>query len=111
MKILQSCTGPLTAEEVRARVADVDLVTVYRTLQSLHAAELAHEVRFKDGVMRYELSGGHHHHLVCTDCGVVEELEACDVEPLEKKVLKNSRGFKTISEHALEFFGLCNKCA
>lgn len=108
---LREVCEPLSAEILHTRLKGVDLVTVYRNLQEFVRAGIAQEVRFKDGIVRYEIAHTHHHHLVCTECGVVEEVEACDIAPLEHNVLKYSRRFKTISEHALEFFGLCKKCA
>lgn len=108
---LQKAHGPLSAEDLHREVRGLDLVTVYRNLQEFVKAGIAAEVRFKDGIVRYEIAHAHHHHLVCTDCGLVEEIAACDMAPLEKRVLQGSRRFTRISEHALEFFGLCKKCA
>ena len=111
LEVLHIMGRPLSVDALHTQVKGMDLVTVYRTMQAFVRAGLVREVRFKDAIVRYEFAHGHHHHLVCTDCGVVEEIEACDVAPLEKNVLKHSHHFKTISEHALEFFGLCKKCA
>lgn len=102
---------PLTAEELHGK-GTADLVTVYRTLQSLLKARLVREVRFKDASVRYEfVHGEHHHHLVCTSCGVVDELPECDVRSLETKALAASSMFASVDEHALEFFGTCVGCA
>ncbi len=111
LEVLHRLERPLAVETLHAQVKGMDLVTVYRTMQAFVRAGLVREVRFKDAVVRYEFAHGHHHHhLVCTGCGVVEEIEACDVTQLEKNVLKYSQSFTSISEHALEFFGLCKKC-
>lgn len=110
---LATARTPKTADEIRGRMGRVDLVTVYRNLESLAKAGLVREVRFKDAAARYELAddAGHHHHLVCTGCGAVDELEDCDVSAIEKTALKKSRNFASIDEHALEFFGTCRSCA
>lgn len=110
---LIAAKSPITAEEMHARIKGADLVTIYRNLQSLVAAAIAREVRFKDGVVRYELADehSHHHHLVCTKCGTIDELEGCDATPLEKVALKASKRFASVDEHALEFFGTCVSCA
>lgn len=110
LNALRKAHTPQTAEELHAR-ADADLVTVYRNLQALVAAGIASEVRFKDSSVRYELSHGHHHHIVCTGCGTVEELDSCDNSPLESQALRASEHFSRIEEHALEFFGTCVTCA
>lgn len=111
LEVLHDAGRPLSVDVLHGKVKDVDLATVYRTMETFVRVGLLREVRFRDAIVRYEFAHGHHHHLVCTDCGVVEEIDACEVAPLENKVLKHSRRFKTISEHALEFFGLCKKCA
>lgn len=108
MRALMKAKRPMTAEEIHIEVR-ADLVTIYRNLQNLVSAGIAHEVRFKDASVRYEFAHGHHHHVVCTKCGVVMELAACDVSALEKNALRSS-GFATIEEHSLEFFGLCRAC-
>lgn len=110
LETLSRARKPKTAEELHAEVAS-DLVTVYRNLQSLVAAELVSEVRLKDASVRYEFTHGHHHHLVCTECNTIEELDSCDLASLEKSVLKKSSRFASIDEHSLEFFGLCKSCA
>lgn len=109
---LATAKTPKTAEELHARMGTLDLVTVYRNLESLVTAGFVTEVRFKDTSVRYELAGAaHHHHVVCTTCGVIDELPGCGVAGLEKKVLAASKRFASVEEHALEFFGTCVKCA
>lgn len=110
---LATANAPKTAEELHARLGNADLVTIYRNLQSLVTAGLVREVRFKDSSVRYELADedSHHHHLVCTGCGKVDELEGCDVSALEKHILKQSKSFASVNEHTLEFFGTCMTCA
>lgn len=110
LRALERAHKPQTAEELHAKT-DADLVTIYRNLQSLAAAGVVREVRFKDASVRYELSHGHHHHIVCTSCGVIEELESCDTSSLDRQTLEASKKFSRINEHALEFFGLCKSCA
>lgn len=107
---LERAHKPQTAEELHAKVKS-DLVTVYRNLQSLVTAGIVSEVRFKDASVRYEISHGHHHHIVCTTCGAIEELDACPTSSLETEALRASSRFSRVEEHALEFFGVCRSCA
>lgn len=109
---LATANTPKTAEELFGRMKSMDLVTVYRNLESLRAAGLVNEVRFKDTNVRYEISDGdsHHHHLVCTSCGLVAELDECDLRPFEKQALKKSGKFASVEEHSLEFYGTCIAC-
>jgi Fe2+ or Zn2+ uptake regulation protein len=110
LSALQASRAPRTAEELHAAVKS-DLVTIYRNLQSLTDAGIVNEVRFKDASVRYEFAHGHHHHIVCTSCGVIEELEACATSSLEREALNASSRFSRIDEHSLEFFGTCTRCA
>lgn len=110
LEVLKKATKPLTAEELHKKI-NADLVTVYRNLQNLVGAGIVQEARFKDAVVRYELSHGHHHHVVCTSCGFIEELEGCNTSPLENQALHAAKKFSCINEHALEFFGTCVSCA
>lgn len=103
---------PLTVAALHARVKkNLDPVTLYRALESLAKKGIVKRVDFRHGHAHYELQQRHHHHLVCTDCGVVEDVEICPAEKLETQVVKGSRRFKSIYSHNLEFFGRCKACA
>ena len=103
---------PLSALEIQQSLASTgsDVVTVYRTLTSFEEAGILRKVDLRRDAVYYELADHHHHHIVCTDCGLVEDIEDCDVEILSKKVVASSKKFSAIKDHALEFFGLCQSC-
>ena len=67
---------------------------------------------FGDGVARFELvregDDGHHHHLVCTRCAGIVEIEDCSLTELEARIAVRN-GFKSVT-HRLEFFGICPSC-
>ena len=92
--------------------AGCDLATVYRSMHLLEGMKMVKRFDLGDGVARYELLGegddGHHHHLVCTRCGAVVEIDECFISELEEKVAARN-GFKAVS-HQLEFFGICPRC-
>lgn len=91
-----------------------DLATLYRTLKSFQDAGLVRHVPIDQRFASYEWvqdAEEHHHHLVCQTCGVIEEIPECDLEALEKRVLKGARGFSRITSHSLEFFGVCSACS
>lgn len=105
---------PLTVSELRAALEDggvkVNKTTVYREVDFLKAREMVRELQLGDGLRRYELwSGNHHHHLVCVGCNSIEclELEEC-LEALEEKISREKKF--NLKEHSLEFFGLCDVC-
>jgi len=85
------------------------LATVYRTLQKAAARNTVDVLRKDDGEALYRLCAtGHHHHLVCTNCGKTVEVEGSAVEKWANTVAKN-HGFRKVS-HVVELFGLCAKC-
>lgn len=102
---------PFSAWELHALVKDVDKVTVYRELQVLEKEGVLQGAKFQDGTKRYCLaSHGHHHHLICTSCSDVQDVEMeDDLTAIEKKIRKEKKF--AVTQHTLEFYGLCNKCA
>ncbi|MFZ1382613.1 MAG: Fur family transcriptional regulator [Scrofimicrobium sp.] len=88
----------------------VSLATVYRNLQILEESGQVDAVRGTDGEVLYRLceDAGHHHHLVCTNCGHTEEVDLSAIEPL-LSIVSEKKGFE-LTGHELELFGLCPKC-
>jgi Fur family ferric uptake transcriptional regulator len=97
-------------DELRRRGGNIGLTTVYRTLQSLAAAELVDMVRTDTGESVYRRCAGphHHHHLVCRECGSAVEVSARDVEAWAAEVAA-AHGFSDVS-HTIELFGTCADC-
>jgi Fur family ferric uptake transcriptional regulator len=96
----------------------IGLTTIYRTLELLHRLDLVHKVAAGDGQSRYALKredkGDHHHHLICTRCGKIVDYRDFVQEELElvKKIeeaLAKKHSF-VITDHNIEFLGLCEKC-
>ena len=96
-------------DELRRRGEGIGLTTVYRTLQSLADAGMVDVLRTDSGESVYrQCSTGHHHHLVCRDCGRTVEVEGPTVEAWAETVARQ-HGFIDIS-HTMEIFGTCNTC-
>jgi len=96
---------------VRQRNPEMGLATVYRTLQLLEELEVVSSLNLEDGCIRYELYDNahhNHHHLICSNCGTVTEVEGDLLEQLEIKIEKEY-DFK-ILDHKLKFYGICSKC-
>jgi len=88
----------------------VGLTTVYRTLQGLADAGEIDVMRLPGGEHMYRrCSQGHHHHLVCRDCGRTVEVAGPAVESWADKVA-GQHGFVDVA-HTLEIFGRCPDCA
>jgi Fur family ferric uptake transcriptional regulator len=87
---------------------DIGLATVYRVLTQFEQAGFLERHFFESGKAVFEINEGNHHdHLVCTDCGRVEEFYNPEIERLQKKVA-SERGFE-IHEHALYLYASCTK--
>jgi Fur family ferric uptake transcriptional regulator len=111
LDILKHVKKPLSIKQIAHRLEedDIDLVTLYRNIESLQNLGIVKQINLKDRQAYYELSGGeHHHHLVCTNCGRLEDIKVEEIN-LNKTFLKN-HGFAKVTDHSLEFFGVCNKC-
>jgi Fur family ferric uptake transcriptional regulator len=109
-----SDTRHMTAEDVyRALLAehmDIGLATVYRVLTQFEQAGLLERHFFESGKAVFEINRGQHHdHLVCTDCGHVEEFHDPEIER-RQHAIASQRGF-TIEDHALYLYARCTRDA
>ena len=102
----------LTAEDVfkmlLAEGADIGLATVYRVLMQFEQAGLLLRSNFESGKAVFELNEGEHHdHLVCLDCGRVEEFFDPEIEQRQRTIAVQ-RGFE-LQEHSLALYPRCTK--
>jgi Fur family ferric uptake transcriptional regulator len=102
----------LTAEDVfkmlLAEGADIGLATVYRVLMQFEQAGLLLRSNFESGKAVFELNEGQHHdHLVCLDCGRVEEFFDPQIEQRQRAIAVG-RGFE-LQEHSLALYARCTK--
>jgi len=115
-KILELFEGSkvrhLSAEDVYKTLMsegiDVGLATVYRVLTQFEQAGLLSRQHFETGKAVFELNqGGHHDHLVCLQCGRVEEFYDADIEKRQTEVARQ-RGFE-LRGHSLALYAECSK--
>jgi len=102
----------MTAEDVFRVLleerSDIGLATVYRVLTQFEQAGLLIRSNFESGKAVYELNEGQHHdHLVCLDCGRVEEFYDPEIEKRQHAIAQ-ARGFE-LQEHALSLYATCQK--
>jgi len=113
LEIFQSSTvRHLSAEDVYKTLLadnmDVGLATVYRVLTQFEQAGILHRNHFEAGKAVFELNeGSHHDHLVCLDCGHVEEFYDDEIEKRQHQIAA-ARGFR-IADHALALYANCTK--
>jgi Fur family transcriptional regulator, ferric uptake regulator len=114
--LLENENDHLSAEEVfmlvKAKFPDIGLATVYRTLELLSELHIVEKMNFGDGVARFDLRDDTHehmhHHLICTDCGLVKEIKDDWLKELEQRI-ELEFGFMVI-DHRLDFTGSFNNC-
>jgi Fur family ferric uptake transcriptional regulator len=109
----QSEPRHLTAEDIYRSAqnddASISLATVYRVLTQFEEAKLVLKHTFETGSAVYELSSGtHHDHMVCLECGNVQEFMDDIIEKRQQQVAKNAEF--TLCDHNLTLYGLCKKC-
>ena len=100
----------MSAEDVYRRLLDsnedIGLATVYRVLTQFESAGLVTRHHFEGGTAVFELNEGEHHdHIVCTDCGRVEEFTDDSIEEKQREIAARL-GFE-ISDHSLTLHGRC----
>ena len=102
----------LTAEDVYKLLLgenmEIGLATIYRVLTQFEQAGILIRHHFESGKAVFELNqGAHHDHLVCLQCGKVEEFVDAEIERRQTKIAKE-RGF-AIHEHSLQLYAECIK--
>ena len=116
LKILEilegSPTRHMSAEGIYKRLIesneDIGLATVYRVLTQFQAAGLVARHHFEDGMAVFELNQGtHHDHIVCLDCGKVEEFMDAGIEDRQRTIAAKMQ-FE-IKDHSMILYGRCKR--
>jgi Fur family transcriptional regulator, ferric uptake regulator len=117
VRSLSVADGPRSASDLYRVIGDtVPLSSIYRSLAVLEEAGVISPHYSTKGVTRYELAEwlmGHHHHLVCLECGEVEDIEIGEEIEVQLEAIVESIGRDvsfTPRDHALEIEGLCARC-
>lgn len=111
---LGEATGFVSAQDLhlvlRNHGSTIGLATVYRALADLAQQGDADSLQATSGETLFRACGAnHHHHLICTECGVAVEIAATEIEAWANQMAKQ-HGFKP-ANHTIELFGICAKCA
>ena len=103
--------GAFTVQELHNRARAIEprlgLATTYRTLELLRREGGVHPL-LGDRSTYVRCKPEHHHHLVCTRCGTVEETDLCAAPPASE--LQRRHGFRA-DAHDLDIYGTCRRCA
>jgi Fur family ferric uptake transcriptional regulator len=113
LKAVEDADSHISAEEIHTQVLSyypqMNISTVYRTLELVKELGLVTETDMGDGRVRYHCMGkGHHHHLVCEKCGGIIDMEEAVLDPLWSEI-ERRYNFKVDMKH-LVFFGVCSRC-
>jgi Fe2+ or Zn2+ uptake regulation protein len=110
-EVLEGTVEHPTAEqvhaEVRKRLPDVSLATVYKTLKELVAMGEILELNFHDDRSRFDPKTGDHSHLKCVQCGRLEDID-CNFDHLHLQPC-DRHGYQVL-RHEVIFYGNCPKC-
>lgn len=115
--VLARASGPMSAAELDEELGDVPLSSIYRTLSVLEDAGVVVNHLGAKGLTRFELAEwlmGHHHHLVCIDCGSVSDIDIpSSKEENVRSLVSEIAALASFSatDHALEIEGRCARCA
>ncbi len=96
---------PVSIRGLCEHIQGIDEASIYRTVGTLLSEGFLEEILLPGGASRYALSHGHHHHAVCTSCGIMEHIE-CSLSSLPVPSC-----FSSVDTHEVTLFGLCKKCA
>ena len=123
LRVLEGSAQPMSIYAIVRQLGHggANQATVYRSLRALEYAGVVRQVDLRHGHAHYELAAlGDHHHLVCWECGRVEDfvlqLEGsgsstdCGADAIIGRALAQSRHFSQIEDHAIELFGTCEAC-
>jgi len=103
-----SFTAATLHRRARANHSGLGLATTYRTLELLREAGAVRLLVGDDGPAYIRCHPGHHHHLVCVDCGRVDETDLCAAPSTAE--IRARHGFE-VEHHEIELFGHCAQCA
>ncbi len=114
LEAVEGADGHVSAESVHAKVAaqfpQVNISTVYRTLELLQNLGLVTHTHFDDGIALYHLAeDSHHQHMVCRQCGSEREIDVEELAPLDLH-LRERYGFQADLVH-FAIIGICASCA
>lgn len=96
-------------DEVKRRIPSISLATVYKNIRTFLEAGLMREVSPHHGSLRLEANLADHHHLVCTRCKAIVDLEETDIDPVQLR-RELPAGFR-VMRYSVEFQGLCPDCS
>lgn len=111
-EMLKSTKSHPSAENIydviKERYPTMSLATVYKTLKTLVTIELVQELNVGEGNFRYDASSISHPHIMCLQCGRVDDIDKADLSSVNETI-KSFTNYKVLSSK-IYFYGLCPEC-
>jgi Fur family zinc uptake transcriptional regulator len=109
----QQSQRPLSVLEIQKKHPKLDKVGIYRTIHTYLSFGILKEVQMRHKHAHYEFSldKDDHHHIICTNCGCIEEIPTCPAQSILSSLPQYSKHFSFLSDHSFEIFGICRKCS
>lgn len=116
LRVLSRLRAPVRIKDLYTHMqkakCEIDMVTIYRTIETLTQKNMVRRVDFGEGAAYYEWNNGEDsHHMSCVDCKRRETVSNCFFPEFEARIMKKVPIFEFITRHSIEYFGLCKKCA
>lgn len=111
---LAAAQSPRSIDDLLQKLSvHMDQASLYRALEAFKDEGIVASYDFGHGHGHYELitNKPHHHHAVCENCGMIEDIPALDTPQVTKHALSAATQFKNFNRHSLEFYGTCTNCA
>jgi len=113
MKLLETTNAPvdvnMAIKYLEKKDMKTDPATVFRIMNMFTQKGITKQISLNEGKFRYELKNREdHHHLICENCGNIEDISDCNIAGLEKEI-GNKKKF-LVKSHSLEFYGVCESC-
>ena len=111
-EVMHGMEGHPSPEEVyaavKAKIPAISLATVYKNISLFVESGVLREVSLHHGSRRVELNEAGHHHMVCSKCKMITDIQAEELGlPVERKTL---RGGFLVERYAVDVIGICEKC-
>jgi Fur family transcriptional regulator, ferric uptake regulator len=113
ISFIKKSKKPISSQDVIDGIGiKLDPATIYRCMSKLKDSGIIRQIDLRQNHAHFEFFDmEHHHHIICTGCGKIEDIEDCNLEATHKQILEQTKQFTKIRHHSLEFYGLCKKCS
>ena len=113
LSIILKSKKPVSSQDVIDTIGkQLDSATVYRCMAKLKNSGIIRQIDLRQNHTHYEFFDmTHHHHIICTGCKKIEDIQDCNLEAVHQQILEQAKQFTQVRHHSLEFYGLCKTCS